>query len=89
MMARARRSGELVEVFAEESACEEAPIHVLSLPAAECYRKSAFSWNSVRELLAAGTTGDDPTRMDSPGDRLPLDTTPRSHKPHSPDLQNP
>jgi DNA-binding transcriptional LysR family regulator len=55
MMARARRSGELVEVL-EESACEETPIHVLSLPARRVLPKvRAFVDFVAAELAADGS----------------------------------
>ena len=54
MMARARRSGELVEVL-EESACEETPIHVLSLPARRVLPKvRAFIEFVAAELAGSG-----------------------------------
>jgi DNA-binding transcriptional LysR family regulator len=52
MMARARRSGELVEVMAE-SACEEAPIRVLSLPA----RRVLPKVRAFAEFVAAELAG--------------------------------
>ena len=55
MMARALRSGELVEVL-EESACEETAIHVLSLPARRVLPKvRAFVDFVAAELAADGS----------------------------------